>query len=292
VSALTPRAAGLIVLLAFLWGGAYPLLKVAVETIPPLTVAAFRAAVGGLMVLMLLGPRGALELWLLLRSGRMLWIQSFFNCIVPWVLIAWAAIELDASLMTILNSLSPVFIFLLTWAVTKHEPATGRKFLGVMLGISGVATIIGVDALSGLGRKTVAELACLGGSFAYAIAAITGTRYRTSPLVPAAGSLLLACLVLVPLALYVDGVPTQASTRSILAVAALCIFSTGAAFVVYFRLLNTVGSIATSAQGYLRVFIGVGLGVIFLDEKLTPSMLAGLAMVVAGVVTMTTRPRG
>lgn len=288
--ALTPRSVGLIVLLAFLWGGAYPLLKVAVETIPPFTVAAIRATIGGLIVLALLGPHGALELWQLLRSGRMLWIQAFFNCIVPWVLIAWAATELDASLLTILNSLTPMFIFLLTWAITKHEPATGRSFLGVVLGISGVVAIIGVDALSGLGRKTVAELACLGCSFAYAIAAITGTRYRTSPLVPTAGSLLLACLLLVPLALYVDGVPTQVSTRSMLAVAVLCIFST-AAFVIYFRLLNTVGSIATSAQGYLRVFIGVGLGVVFLDEKITPSMLAGLALVVAGVVTMTTRSR-
>ena len=91
-----------------------------------------------------------------------------------------------------------------------------------------------------------------------------------------------------PLALLVEQPWTlQPSARSMLAVVALAIFSTGAAFIVYFRLLATIGSIATSSQAYLRIVVGVGLGIVFLDERLSASTIAGLMLVVAGVVAMT-----
>lgn len=281
------KSIALVALLALLWGSAFPLLKVSAETIPPLSLAAIRAAGGGLILAAVLG-RQLVRVWDVARAGSGIWIQAFFNCVVPWLLIAWAAGRIEASLMTILNSLSPIFIFLITWGITRHEPATPRKFVGVLLGIAGVLAIIGPDALSGLGTNTVAELACVGGSLAYAVAGILGTRYHgVSPLVPAAGSIIIACLVLVPLAIAGDEWRAPPSARSLLAVTALCVFSTGIAMVVYFRLLGTIGSIATSAQAYLRIFVGVGGGVLLLGERLTASMVAGLLLVVAGVIAMT-----
>jgi drug/metabolite transporter (DMT)-like permease len=230
--------------------------------------------------------------WRVARSGVGIWVQAFFNCIAPWLLVAWAARHIDASLMAILNSLSPVFIFLITWGITRHEAATPRKFVGVVLGLAGVVAIIGPDALGGLGRHTLAEIACVLGSLAYAIAGIIGTRYsKVSPLVPAAGSIIIASLVLVPLAIVGDTWTVAPSTRSLAAAAALCVFSTGLAMVVYFRLLATIGSIATSAQAYLRIFVGVGAGVLLLGEELRASMVVGLALVVAGVVAMVTSSR-
>jgi drug/metabolite transporter (DMT)-like permease len=281
------RSFALVLLLALLWGSSYPLMKVAVETLPPVTVAAARAAFGGLLLLAVLGPR-----WrLLLQPGnpRALLTQGLFNCILPWTLVAWASRIIDSGLATILNSLSPIFIFILTWGITRHEAATPRKFLGVALGIAGVLVIIGVDALSGLGKHTVAELACVAGSVCYAIAALIGRRFdEVSPLVPAAGSVVMASFVLVPLAFIVEQPWTvQPSVRSMLGVAGLVIFSTGAAFIVYFRLLSTIGSIATSSQAYLRIVVGVGLGIVFLGERLSSSTMIGLLLVVAGVVAMT-----
>jgi drug/metabolite transporter (DMT)-like permease len=285
------RSFALVILLALLWGSAYPLTKVAVETIAPVTVAAVRALLGGLLLLAVLGPR-----WRLLLSPgnpRALLTQGFFNCILPWTLVAWASRTIDSGLATILNSLSPVFIFILTWAITRHEAATPRKFVGVVLGVAGVLIIIGVNALSGLGQHTVAELACVAGSVSYAIAALVGRRFdKVSPLIPAAGSVLMASVVLVPLALVVEQPwTTSPSVRSMLAMTGLAIFSTGAAFIVYFRLLSTIGSIATSSQAYLRIVVGVGLGVILLGERLAASTIIGLVLVVAGVVAMTLPPR-
>lgn len=278
-------------LLALLWGSAYPLTKTAVETIGPLTVAAVRALIASLLLLAVLGPR-ARELWRAGNPGDLL-LQGLFNCIVPWTLVAWASRTIDSGLATILNSLSPIFIFILTWAVTRHEAATPRKFVGVVLGVAGVLVIVGLNALAGIGKHTLAELACVAGSVSYAIAALVGRRFdRMSPLVPAAGATLMAALVLVPLALAIERPwAAQPSLRSALAVLALAVLSTGLAFVIYFRLLSTLGSIGTASQAYLRILVGVGLGIVFLGERPTVSMGIGLCLVIAAVVAMTLAPR-
>lgn len=284
------KSFALVLLLALLWGASYPLLKVAVDTLPPLTVVAIRSLVGGLILLAALGPRVRLLGQVSTGSTlRALSIQSAFNCVIPWILIAWAMPSLDAGLAAILNSLSPIFIFLLTAFVTRHEPVTRRKFAGVILGLAGVVTIVGVDALAGVGAKTLAELACVAGAFSYAVAGVIGVRFaRVTPLVPAAGTTLIAAAVLVPLALMFEQPWTlRPSMPSVVAVLAAAVFSTGLAMVVYFRLLATVGSIAMSSQAYLRILVGVGLGMAFLGETPTPHALVGLGLVVAGVVAMT-----
>lgn len=288
-----PKSFALVLLLALLWGSSYPLTKIAVETIPPITVTALRALLGGLLLAAFLDARGRRELWRMSTGSTVFVTQGALNCVIPWILVSWAARTIDAGLLTILNSLSPIFIFLITWAVTRHEPATARKFTGVALGIGGVVAIIGVSALGGLGKHTLAELACVAGSLSYAVAAIAGRRFRdVSPLVPAAGATLTAALVLVPLALVVDRPwALEPSVRSMAGVAGLAVIATGAAFVVYFRLLATVGSIATSAQAYLRILVGVGLGMAFLGETPSTGMLIGLPLVVAGVIAMTAPAR-
>jgi drug/metabolite transporter (DMT)-like permease len=246
-----------------------------------------RAVIAAALLCALLGTR-LKEWWQAAREGDFFLSQALFNVILPWTLVSWAARTIDAGLATILNSLSPIFIFLITWTITRHEPATGRKFTGVTLGLAGVLAIIGPSALAGLGGHLAAELACVAGSLSYGIAAVIGRRYDRLPaLVPAAGSVITGAIILVPLALMHDAWPAQASLRSLAAVCALAVFSTGAAFVLYFRLLSTIGSIATASQAYLRIVVGVGLSVAFLGEQVTTAMAVGLALVVAGVAAMT-----
>lgn len=250
---------------------------------------------GGVILLAFLGPR-APQLWRMATTSRDLWVQSLFNCIIPWTLVTWASTVIASGLVTILNSLSPIFIFMLTWAITRHESAPPRKFLGVVLGLAGVVVIVGLDALRGLGAHTAAELACVAGSFAYGIAAVIGRRYEgVSPLFPAAGTVVIGALVLAPFAIAIEWtgpVTPQPSWASIAAVAASGLFSTALGFIVYFRLLATLGSIGTSAQAYLRIAIGVALGVFFLGETLRPEVWVGLVLVMAAVVAMTLPPRG
>jgi drug/metabolite transporter (DMT)-like permease len=107
-------------------------------------------------------------------------------------------------------------------------------------------------------------------------------------MLPAAGSLLCGAIVLVPISLVVDQPWTIApSSRSILALICLSILSTALAFTIYFRLIQTLGSVGATSQAYLRVPIGVAIGVVFLGEVITPTTLIGLVCVVAGVAAMT-----
>ena len=108
------------------------------------------------------------------------------------------------------------------------------------------------------------------------------------PMAPAAGSLLCGTAVLIPLGLLVEQPWTASpSASSVWALLGLAVFSTAAAFVVSFRLIQTLGSVGTTSQAYLRVPIGVALSVTFLGERLSSTTWIGLACVVAGVAAMT-----
>lgn len=277
----------LLLALATLWGASYTFIKVGVETIPPVTLIAARTLIAGGLLLVVIRSRG-LRLPKDAATWRRFLFQACLNSVVPFTLIAWAERTVDAGLATILNSTSPIFAFLLTAVMTRHEMVTPRKLFGVFAGIAGTCLIIGVQALDGFGRELGAQLAIVGATVCYAGAAIFGRTFKTlDPIMPAAGSLICGAAILVPVSFAVDQPWMLAPSRqSVLALLGLSVFSTALAFVIYFRLVQTLGSVGTTSQSYLRVPIGVAIGAIFLGETLTSTAGAGLACVIIGVAAM------
>ena len=276
------RELALLLVLSTLWGASYTFIKIGVETIPPLTLIAARTLIAGLLLAAIIRSRGLG--WPRERATwRRFLIQAGLNSVVPFTLIAWAERTVEAGLATILNATSPIFAFLLTTLVTRHEPVTRRKLGGIATGL-----IVGVEALHGLGREWLAQLAIVAATICYAGAAIVGKGFKgLDPMLPAAGSLLLGAVVLIPLALVIDHPWTLTpSLRSVLALVALATVSTAAAMVIYFRLVQTLGSIGATAQSYLRVPIGVAVAVTALGEHLATTAWIGLACIVIGVVAM------
>ncbi|MGF1627603.1 MAG: DMT family transporter [Alphaproteobacteria bacterium] len=286
----TTMAAELALLLALstLWGASYSFIKIGVETIPPVSLIAARTLIAGTILVAIIRWRG-----LRLPRDRQTWarfmVQACLNSVVPFTLIAWAQQTTDAGLATILNSTSPIFVFLLTVLITRHEAVTGRKLFGVSIGLAGICLIVGVQALGGLGRELWAQLAIVAATICYAGAAIFGKSFKgLDPMLPAAGSLICGVVILLPVSLAVDQPWTLApAPASVMALLALSVFSTALAFVIYFRLVQTLGSVGTTAQAYLRVPVGVAIGVLFLGERLTLSAWIGLGCVVAAVIAMT-----
>ncbi|BCM16904.1 EamA family transporter [Mesorhizobium sp. J8] len=274
--------------LAVLWGASYTFIKIGVETIPPVTFIAARTLIAGAILLAVIRWRG-LAMPADAATWRRFAFQACLNSVVPFTLIAAAERSVDAGLATILNSTSPIFTFLLTALITRHEPATARKLVGVGAGIVGICLIIGTQALGGLGHQLWAQLAIVIATVSYAGAAIFGRGFKgLDPMIPAAGSMLCGAVILVPLSLVVDQPWTLApSAASIVALLGLSVFSTALAFVIYFRLIHTLGSVGTTSQAYLRVPIGVGIGAVFLGESLGPTAWVGMGFVVAGVAAMT-----
>lgn len=288
----------LLVLLATLWGAAYTLVKVGVETISPLTLISARTLIAGSILLAIMRLRG-----IALPRDPAVWkrfmIQACLNSVIPFTLIAYAERHVGAGLATILGSNAPIFAFLLALLFVRHERPTLRQSFGVAAGLAGICLVVGVDALNGLGQDVVAQLALVFSAVMFGAAALFGRNFNgLDSMVPAAGSMICGAIILTPLSLIIDRPwALTPSTASIVALIALAVFSTALAFVIYFRLIQTLGSVGTTAQAYLRVPLGVGLGVVFLGETLSPTVWIGLVCVVAGIAAMTiparsAKPRG
>ena len=277
-----------LVALATLWGGSYTFIKLGIATIPPITLIAARTTTAGLLLLTVMWARG-IKMPTDVATWRRFAFQAVLNSVIPWTLIAWGERHVDAALATILNSAAPIFTFLLTAIVTRHEATTPRKLFGVVAGMAGICLIVGTDAFDGIGRGLLAEAAIVAATLCYACAAIFGRTFGgLHPMAPAAGSLLAGAAVLIPASLVVEQPWTLSpSLSSVLALLALAVFSTAAAFAIYFRLIQTLGSVGTTAQAYLRVPIGVAISVAVLGESLSRTAWVGLACVVLGVAAMT-----
>lgn len=278
----------LLVLLATLWGAAYTLVKVGVETIAPLTLIAARTLIAGGILLAIMWLRG-----IAMPRDPAVWkrfmIQACLNSVIPFTLIAYAERHVGAGLATILGSNAPIFAFLLALLFVRHERPTLRQSFGVAAGLTGICLVVGVDALNGLGQDVLAQLALVLSAVLFGAAALFGRNFNgLDPMVPAAGSMICGAIMLTPLSLIVDRPWTLTpSAVSVAALIGLAVFSTALAFVIYFRLIQTLGSVGTTAQAYLRVPLGVGLGVVFLGETLSPTVWIGLVCVVAGIAAMT-----
>jgi len=275
-------------LLATLWGASYAFIKLGVETIPPLTLIAARTFVASVVLVVVLRARrvtlpGDPRVW------RRFLVQACLNSVVPFTLIAWAEQWVDAGLATILNSSSPIFTFLLGRCIAHPSSASGRQLFGVVCGMIGICLIVGLQALTGIGQQLTAELAIVAATICYAGAAMFSRHFEgLDAMLPATGSLICGTMVLVPASLVVDRPWTLApSASSIAALLCLAVLSTALALTIYFRLIRTLGAVGTTAQAYLRVPIGVGIGVIFLGETLVPTSWLGLVCVIAGVAAMT-----
>ena len=287
----------LLLLLSLLWGASYALIRIAVETIPPLTLVAVRVTIATLLLQLVLARRG-----MGLPRSTMLWrrfaIQAALNGILPFSLIAWGEQRIDSGLAGVLNSTTPIFVFLFARIWTRTEAATLRQFAGTMLGLAGIVAIVGPGALSaGLSGDVLAQAAVVAATLCYAGAVLFGRNFSGLPaIVPAAGSTAVSALVMVPAALLIERpweLPAP-SPASILALVALGTCSTAGAFVIYFRLLGSLGSVGTASVAYLRAAVSVAIGILFLGELPSWQTAGGLALVLIGVAAMTmprrTRP--
>lgn len=278
----------LLLALATLWGASYTFIKIGIETIPPVTLIAARTLIAGALLLAVLHWRG-LSLPRDAATWRRFLFQACLNSVVPFTLIAWAEQTINAGIASILNATTPIFAFLMTALITRHEAITARKLVGIVAGMTGISLIIGMEAFGGLGEQLLPQLAVVLATACYAGAAIFGRGFKgLDSMMPAAGSLIAGAALLIPVSLVVDRPWTLApSTESLLALLGLAVFSTALAFAIYFRLIQTLGSVGATAQAYLRVPIGVAIGALFLGERLSDTAWIGLGCVIVGVAAMT-----
>lgn len=277
----------LLALLSLLWGASYGLIKLAVETITPVTLVAIRVTIAASVLwLAVLARRRQIPtgfpIW------RQLSIQALFGFIVPFTMITWGQQYVESGLAGILNSTTPIFVFLITALWTRHERVTLEHSFGVLAGLGGIGLLIGMEALAGIGTHVAGQLAITGATISYAIAMIYGKRFKAiAPEATAACTLTLAAVMLLPASFAFERpLNLVPSWTSIWALIALAVFSTAGAFTLYFRLVNTLGSVGTSSVSYARAAISVLIGVTVLGETFNWQIATGLCAVIIGVAAI------
>jgi drug/metabolite transporter (DMT)-like permease len=278
----------LLLALACCWSSTYPLTKIGLGSIPPITFISARSLTAALFLLIILRLRG-IRMPTDALAWRLFAFQQTINSTIPFLMITWAQQYVPAASTVVLASTTPIFAFLITWGITRHEPATLLKLAGAVLGLTGTAAIIGLDALVGLGGNISAEIVILLATISFACATIFGLRLSDyDPMVVAAGSLLFGGLLLLPVALIVDHPWTLRPTReALVATVGMGIFSSALGLMLFYMCLTRLGTLMTNAQAYLRIPIGVGLSVVPLGESIPPNLVLGLVLVVVGVAAMT-----
>ncbi|RXH21386.1 permease [Bradyrhizobium nanningense] len=282
---------GLLLLLSLIWGSSFTLIKLAVATIPPFTMVAARVSIAATLLILIASAQGHA-----LPREQSVWaaffVQGLLQSALPFTLISWGEMHIASGLAGALNATPPMFVLAIAVMTGRGRQAiSGRKVVGVALGFAGVALTMGTDTLSGIGTAApLAQMAVLGASFCYALAPIWGQRFSGLPaIVTAAGAMSCAAVLMLPTAAALEQ-PwrlAQPPVQAIAAVIALGMICTALAMVIYFRLIRTLGPLGTTSGSYLRAGFAVALGTAILGEHLTWSSLAGMALILAGVVAVT-----
>jgi drug/metabolite transporter (DMT)-like permease len=274
-----------LLVLAVIWGSSYFFIKLALVGLPPLTLITVRCTLAAAMLVALLGYRRQ-ALPSDAASWRGFWLLSIFNSAGAWSLLAWGQQHIDSALASVLNSTSPLFVLVISTAMGGYRSIGPARIAGVLAGIAGVILCVGSDVLQGAENRLMGQLAVIAASMLYACAAIYGRRFESlSPVAVAAGSLICASVMLIPACLVIDRPWTlEPRAQAMAAALVLAVVCTGLALTIYFRLLRTLGSLGVASQSYLRAGVGVALGVLLLDESLTPVVTMGLLLTIAAVI--------
>jgi drug/metabolite transporter (DMT)-like permease len=276
---VSPADLARLVGLAAVWGLAFVFIRVAVPPLGPVALTVFRTLLAGLALLAYAYAIGVEPRW------RERWRRfigfGVFNSAVPFVLIAAGEKAMTAAFSAILVATAPLFGALIA-AVWAGEPLTARRLGGLVLGIVGVALLVGWNPAGAELPPAWAIAATLGAAAFFGVAA-NYARLKTGdipPMATAAGSQLCAGLMLLPLVAVVPpaAMPTPIEWAN---ATALALASSAAAFILYFRLIVNVGPVKTLTVNFLSPLFGVSGGVWLLGEPVTANMIAGTAVILA-----------
>ena len=316
--AITPISAALLLALAAVWGGSFFFAEVALREVPPLTITLHRVFWAVPVLIAVLWWQGVS--WP--RSPRV-WgaylVMGALNNAIPFSLIFWGQTQIESGLASILNGTTAVFGAVVAGLLLKDEPLLPRKILGAAFGLAGVAAIMGVDVLSGLDPRNLAQLAIMGAAFGLAgVAAIMGVDVLSGldprnlaqlaimgaalsyafasvwgkvslagipPQMNALGMLIGSTVLMIPIALIHDGLPQLSLSAPVWAsLLSVAVVSTALAYLMYFEILVRAGAANLMLVTLLIPPFAIALGAVFLDESLGREAWIGFGLIAVGLV--------
>ena len=276
-----------LLLLAALWGASYLFMRLGAGEFGAFALAGVRSLIAAVIMVPLLALGGGFGDWR--KYWKDIIVVGFTNSALPFVLFSFAALSITAGMSAVINATVPLFAAVIGWLWLKDR-LTPSRMLGLAVGFAGVLLLVAGKASFKPGASHVgwAIVACLVATLLYGFSANFSKRRlsEASPIAVATGSHLVSAIVLfVPMVmLWPAATP---SPRAWMAALALAVFCTAFAYVLYYRLIATVGASRTVTVAYLIPMFGVLWGALFLGESFTADMATGCLVILAGVALTT-----
>ncbi|MGC2190996.1 MAG: EamA family transporter [Candidatus Dormiibacterota bacterium] len=269
--------------MCLIWGIPYLLIKVAVRHLTPADLVFGRTAIGTVLLLPIALGRGQIRP--LLAKWRSLLLYSLVEIAIAWLLLSEAETHISSSLSGLLVAAVPLVGVVIVRVSGSQDRLTGARLLGLLMGIAGVAAVLGFD----LGHITVAsilEMAVVVCCYALGPQILARRLSDLPSLGVVSGSLAICTVLYAPFAILQR--PTHVPTLPVIgAVVALGVICTAIAFLVFFALIAEVGPVRATVITYINPAVAVALGVALLHEHLTLGVAFGFALVLGGSVLAT-----
>ncbi len=283
---LSTRAWAELFLLATIWGGSFLSIRIALDEIGFVTSVAHRVVWAALILWIVVPLRG-----LPVPRSPGVWgaflVMGILNNVIPFSLMAWGQLHIESGLTSILNAATAIFGVLVAAMVFRDERLTLRRGIGVFLGFLGVAVAIGMENLANFDIRSLAQLAVVAGALSYAVASswARSTLSGCAPLVAAAGMLTGSSLIMLPAAIWLEGMPSLAlQTDTLVAVGYYAIIATAFAYLLYYRVLAMAGSGNLMLCTLLIPPVAIVLGAWVRGEELLPQAYLGFALLALGLL--------
>jgi len=288
---LSGRAWAEMLVLALIWGGSFLSIRIALDEISPLMSVAHRVT------------WAMLVLWVVVAVMRIplprnprIWfaflVMGLLNNVIPFVLMAWGQLHIESGLTSILNAFTAVVGVVMAALFFSDERLTPRKIIGVVLGFFGVSVAIGLENFKNFDLRSLAQLAVIGGTVAYAVAGVWARKNLVGmpPQLAAAGMLTGATVIMLPLVYFVEGLPTfDLQPRTLVAIGYYAVIATAAAYLLYYRVLAMAGSGNLMLVTLLVAPIAITLGAVVLGEKLSANAFVGFVILAVGLIILDER---
>lgn len=275
-------------MLAFIWGGSFLSVHVALEEIGPLTSVAHRTGWAMLILWAYVLIRR-----LPLPADRRVWgaflVMGLLNNAIPFSLMAWGQLHIETGLTSILNAATAIFGVMAAALFLADERLTVRKAMGVGIGFLGVSTAIGLNAFKEFDIRSLGQLAVIGGTISYALAAVWArkTLGHLKPQVAAAGMLTGASLITLPAAWVIEGpISLSLQPQTWAAITYYAVAATAIAYILYYRVLALAGSGNAMLVTLLVAPVAIVLGAIVLGEALPMRAYIGFAILALGLLIL------
>lgn len=278
----------LLLLLAACWGPSFLFMKIAVEHIDPISIAAFRVVLAGVLLYAVLKFK-KINLPTNKKALKDFAFMGFFSSAFPFTMFTLGEQYIDSSLASILNGTTPLFTLILVHFTIESDRLTKTKLIGSAIGFLGLFVLVAPKLIEAT-ATALGIFAVLMAAASYAVGLTYAKKHihHYKPLVVPTAQLLFASLYLLPIAFIFENpaAVTDASLTEIASVVALAVIGTSIAFILYFKLIAETSATYTSSVTYIIPIFGMVLGVLVLNEKLFWNSYLGTALILTGVMVV------